>query len=101
MAERPPDPPRERLAARVIGRVQGVGFRYWTLHQASGLGLVGWVANGQDDRSVQLIAEGSPAALDVFERLLRKGPSAAQVERVEAHREVAQGGLARFEIARS
>jgi acylphosphatase len=89
------------MYARVTGRVQGVGFRYWTLHQANGLGLVGWVANGDDDRSVQLVAEGAPEALNMLERLLHSGPGAARVESVAARREPAQGGLARFEIARS
>jgi acylphosphatase len=89
------------MYARVTGRVQGVGYRYWTLHQANGLGLVGWVANGDDDRSVQLVAEGAPEALDMLERLLHLGPGAASVERVDARREPAQGGLARFEIGRS
>jgi acylphosphatase len=89
------------MYAHVVGRVQGVGYRYWTLHQAHGLGLVGWVANGEDERSVQILAEGPPAALDMLERLLRGGPAAAHVERVDARREPAQGGLDRFEIARS
>jgi acylphosphatase len=101
MTKRPAGPTRERMYARVTGRVQGVGFRYWTLREANGLGLVGWVANGDDERSVQLVAEGAPEALDMLERLLGSGPAAARVERVDVRREPAQGGLARFEIARS
>ena len=90
----------QRLVAIVTGRVQGVGFRYWTLHEATGLGLSGWVANGDDDRSVKLVAEGAAAALDVLERRLHAGPMGARVERVDASREAASGGFTRFEIAR-
>lgn len=46
-----------RLTAWVEGRVQGVGFRYWTRHQAIELGLTGSVTNLADGR-VQIVAEG-------------------------------------------
>jgi acylphosphatase len=90
----------ERLNARVVGRVQGVGFRWWARIRADELGLTGWVANDPDDRTVEVVAEGPPAALDAFERLLWAGPTSAQVERVEASREPALGGFRRFEISR-
>lgn len=90
----------ERLSARVIGRVQGVGFRWWARSRADELGLTGWVANDPDDRSVELVAEGPAAALDAFERLLWAGPASAQVEQVEASRQPASGGFHRFEITR-
>jgi acylphosphatase len=91
---------RERLSARVVGRVQGVGFRWWARVRADELDLTGWVANDPNDWTVEVVAEGTPAALDAFERLLWAGPSSAQVERVEASREPASGGFQRFEITR-
>ena len=91
---------RERLTVRVSGRVQGVGFRWWTLRRAEALGLVGWVMNGSDERSVELVAEGSPDTLDELERLLRIGPDGARVERVEAQRAPASGEFDRFGIVR-
>jgi acylphosphatase len=90
----------ERLSARIVGRVQGVGFRWWVRIRADELGLTGWVANDPDDRAVELVAEGPPTALDAFERLLWAGPTSAQVDRVEASREAASGGFRRFEITR-
>ena len=61
---------RERLSARVIGRVQGVGYRWWARRQAAELDLVGWVMNADDERSVELVAEGDPEALSELERRL-------------------------------
>lgn len=91
----------ERLTARVSGRVQGVGFRWWVVRQADSLELTGWVMNGDDERSVQLVAEGRPESLDELERRLRQGPSGARVESVEASRSPASGEYERFGIVRS
>lgn len=90
----------ERLSATVIGRVQGVGFRWWVRSFADRMGLTGWVMNGADERSVELVAEGLPAALDELERLLGQGPPGAVVDRVEATRSPASGGYGRFQITR-
>lgn len=90
----------ERLSARVVGRVQGVGFRWWVRHQAAALGLTGWVMNADDERAVELVAEGQPAALAELERRLRSGPPGARVDRVDARREAASGEYSRFDIAR-
>ncbi len=91
----------ERLAVRVIGRVQGVGFRWWARRQADELHLVGWVMNADDERSVELIAEGPPGALAELERRIRTGPQGARVEQVEARRLPASGEFERFGIVRS
>ena len=91
----------ERLTARITGRVQGVGFRWWVRRQAEALGLVGWVMNGDDERSVDVVAEGSGPALAELERLLNAGPSGALVESVEARRGPVSGEFDRFGIVRS
>ncbi|HEY7331760.1 MAG TPA: acylphosphatase [Candidatus Limnocylindria bacterium] len=88
------------MVVRVVGRVQGVGFRWWARTRAESLGLTGWVANDDDERSVTLVAEGPPPQLDELERLLRIGPSSARVEQVDASREPASGTFQRFEISR-
>lgn len=90
----------ERLSATVIGRVQGVGFRWWVRSAAERLGVTGWVMNAPDERSVELVAEGPAAALDELERLLRAGPPGAVVERVESSRSPGSGGYGRFQITR-
>ena len=90
----------ERLSAKVIGRVQGVGFRWWVRSAAERLGLTGWVMNAADERSVELVAEGPARSLDELERLLRLGPAGAVVDRVEASRSPASGSYGRFQITR-
>ena len=96
--ERVPDV--ERLSATVTGRVQGVGFRWWVRATAERMGITGWVMNGADERSVELLAEGSRDALDELERLLRQGPPGSLVERVQTSRSPAAGGYDRFQITR-
>ena len=91
----------ERLTARVTGRVQGVGFRWWVRRHAERLGLVGWVMNGDDERSVEVVAEGPASALSDLERCLNAGPPGAHVESVDAHRGPASGEFETFGIVRS
>ena len=92
---------RERLAARVIGRVQGVGFRWWARRQAEELGLAGWVMYADDERSVELVAEGDPDALSELERRLYQGPPGAHVQEVEVRHLAASGEYDGFGIVRS
>ena len=91
----------ERMTARVTGRVQGVGFRWWVRRHADALGLTGWVMNADDERSVEIVAEGEPRSLDDLERLLHDGPSGARVDSVEANRQPASGEFDGFGIVRS
>jgi acylphosphatase len=92
---------KRRLSARVVGRVQGVGFRWWTVLQAHELALTGWVMNGHDERTVEVVAEGRQEALDELERRLREGPPGSHVETVELERSAASGQFDRFGIMRS
>jgi acylphosphatase len=66
----------------VLGRVQGVGYRYFVLREASHLGLRGFARN-QPDGTVEVVAEGTEGALDGLEERLREGPSFASVTSVE------------------
>jgi acylphosphatase len=88
------------MTARLTGRVQGVGFRWWVRTMAEDLGLTGWVMNADDERSVEVVAEGPPEALDALERLIREGPTGARVESLEARRAPASGEFDRFGIVR-
>lgn len=97
-ADRVPEPAAAvRLDATVRGRVQGVGFRYYVLRRAMGLGLRGWVANERDG-SVRCVAEGPPEAVETLLGILEQGPAGALVERVDVTRGAASGTFGSFEI---
>ena len=66
----------------VSGRVQGVGFRYFTEDHARREGLNGHVRNLPDGR-VEIVAEGDHEAVERFERAIRRGPAGARVERCD------------------
>jgi acylphosphatase len=87
----------QRLEARVLGDVQGVGFRWFVRRAAAALGLVGWVANDPDG-SVAVVAEGPVAALEELRSAIESGPPGARVEAVTAHLLAPTGRLVTFEI---
>lgn len=67
---------------RIHGKVQGVWFRGWTVAQASGLSINGWVRN-RFDGSVEAVFSGPEAAVREMVARCHRGPDAARVERVE------------------
>lgn len=71
-----------RLALRVQGIVQGVGFRPFVYRRASALGLGGWVRNRPG--GVEIEVQGPERSLDAFVADLTREPRApARVERIE------------------
>jgi acylphosphatase len=88
-----------RVARRLVisGRVQGVGFRHFTLEAARREGVNGWVRNLPDGR-VEAYVEGDLEAVDRLERSVRHGPRGARVEMVDALSEPATGAYAGFAI---
>ena len=67
----------------ISGRVQGVFFRDSTRQVAESLGLVGHAIN-LPDGNVEVLASGTPAAIDELARWLREGPRMARVDEVLA-----------------
>jgi acylphosphatase len=90
--------PLTRRRIVVFGIVQGVGYRYSTMRQASGLPVTGWVRN-LPDGSVEAVVEGPAWAVDELQEWMAQGPSGAAVEALEAVDETPEG-LAGFVIAR-
>jgi acylphosphatase len=88
------------MTARVRGRVQGVGFRWWTRALAHDLGLVGSAAN-LPDGSVEVVAEGPEETCQVLLGLLdglpRKGRP-GRVTRVTFHWSAAEGNYRGFVV---
>ena len=66
----------------VYGRVQGVGFRYFTRRQAQAEGLSGYAHNLADGR-VEFLLQGEADAVSRVIEQLKQGPSYARVTRVE------------------
>jgi acylphosphatase len=85
--------------ARVIvyGRVQGVGFRYFAQAAATRYGLVGWVRNRYDG-SVEILAEGPENAFDAFIKVIKQGPSASHVQKIDIQWQTPLGKFHSFAI---
>ncbi|MEO6237184.1 MAG: acylphosphatase [Vicinamibacterales bacterium] len=81
----------------IAGRVQGVGFRWFTHDAAAREGVHGWVRNLADG-SVEVVAEGEQTSIDRLEAAVRRGPSSARVERVDVDELAPSGRTAGFEI---
>jgi acylphosphatase len=75
--------PEKTVRLRIIGNVQGVGYRVWATRTASGLGLRGWVRNRLDG-SVEALATGAPEQIAVLIEACRRGPYGARVAGVTA-----------------
>ena len=80
----------------VTGRVQGVGFRYFTVQQAQDLGLCGWVRNLADGR-VEAVAQGHDRDVRTLIDLLQTGPAASEVTDLQVE-EIKHEALPRFEV---
>ena len=99
MSESQPSKNR-RLHAVVRGLVQGVGFRFTTFDEARRLGLAGWVRN-RVDGTVEVLAEGAEAKLNLFLAYLRRGPRGARVAGVVEDWSDEQGAPIPFQVKRT
>ena len=91
---------RTCLHAKVEGRVQGVGFRYFVLENAAKLELTGWVRNRWDG-SVEVLAEGSHVKLQSLFHTLQRGPRANTTTKVYEQWGQASGEFKKFRIRRT
>lgn len=85
-----------RMTAWVHGRVQGVGFRYWTKTQALELKLPGYAANQPDGR-VRVVVEGTRGDCEEMLRRLWSNATPGRVDLVVELFGAARGGLPYFE----
>jgi acylphosphatase len=67
----------------ITGRVQGVGFRQFTLQCAAREGVRGWVRNTPEG-GVEIEATGFADALARFETAIRVGPLGSRIDRFGA-----------------
>lgn len=90
-------PDQRRFVARVTGRVQGVGYRFFVRSLAHQLGVKGWVRNERDG-SVRVVAEGPEETLHRLLSALRAGPSSADVRQVDVQWESPTGAFHGFDV---
>jgi acylphosphatase len=88
---------KKNLTIKIVGEVQGVGFRdaaYWTARKLS---IFGFIMN-ESDGTVYIEAEGDEEALEEFLAWCRKGPITARVSSVEIEWADAHGKFTGFRI---
>ncbi|QSX32409.1 acylphosphatase [Shewanella avicenniae] len=71
----------KRVLLTVKGKVQGVGYRRFTLQKARALGLTGYVCN-LENGDVEVLAQGAYPAVDQLIASCEAGPFAADVSHV-------------------
>lgn len=86
-----------RARISVSGRVQGVGYRAFTVRAATERGLVGGVRNLEDGR-VELEAEGPKDRVLSLIDALQIGPPASRVKSVQVEWVKATGRQTEFHI---
>ncbi len=69
------------ISLKITGKVQNVGFRYYTRKKAQSLNLTGFVRN-LPDGSVYAEASGPKNDMDVFIDYCRKGPDWSIVDSI-------------------
>jgi len=69
----------------VVGKVQGVGYRYFARQAARAIGVRGWIRN-LPDGSCEVQVAGTADTLQRFREELLRGPRGARVEGIEEER---------------
>jgi acylphosphatase len=91
------DEAKSRLHAIVVGRVQGVSFRYFVVEQADRFDLRGWVRNLWNG-AVEVTAEGSRQNLEILLQALHEGPPMASVADVNVEWQLYTGEFSDFQV---
>jgi acylphosphatase len=89
--------PAARAHVHVVGRVQGVGFRFATADEARKLRLHGWVRN-LDSGAVEAVFEGPRSSVAAMVRWCADGPPGAYVRDVRVSWDEPLEQLHSFEI---
>lgn len=82
---------------KVIGQVQGVGFRYQAREIAQNLGLSGFAQN-LSDGTVQMVVQGDKEKIDQLVQWSKEGPQWAKVSEVKVEFSDPQEKFEDFEI---
>ena len=92
----------KRAEITIVGRVQGVGFRFYIKELADHYGVTGTVCNSRDG-SVRIEAEAEQALVKEFIHHIQldQGPPQAQIEGVNVQWHANLQGYSDFAIVRS
>ena len=88
---------KKAIKYTIIGRVQGVGFRFFTMHIANQIGLKGYVKN-LPNGNVEVLAIGSSDQHELLEQKLYEGPSFSKVNHIEKEDTQSSNGFLNFKI---
>ncbi|WP_141671416.1 acylphosphatase [Gilliamella sp. Gris1-4] len=88
----------KKVKINVSGRVQGVGFRFFTYQQAQKLGLVGYVQN-LDNGDVEIIAQGDSLQISKLIKWIENGgPASSCISHVNIFELLPQNDLTSFNV---
>ncbi len=85
------------VEARLAGRVQGVGYRYFAFEAARRLRVVGYVRNSRDG-GVRVYAEAPQDKLERLLRILEQGPPGGRVQEMRVKWGNSTGSYSVFSI---
>jgi len=74
------------ISIRVVisGKVQGVGYRAWTVGTASKMALKGWVRN-RSDGTVEAVFHGEEEVIHRMVEACKDGPAASHVNGITSY----------------
>ncbi|MEA3431536.1 MAG: acylphosphatase [candidate division WOR-3 bacterium] len=81
----------------ISGFVQGVCYRWFAEKEANSLGLTGYVKNLYD-RGVEVVVEGERGLIEEFIKMLKIGPSSADVRDIKIEWQEYKGEFSGFSI---
>jgi len=87
----------KRFHLLIKGRVQMVGFRYFTRKKAQELGVNGWIKN-LPDGDVEAVIEGEDSAVEQLIKYCKRGPLFADVTNIEIQERRYSKEFKQFEI---
>ena len=88
----------KRYHLTVHGRVQGVFFRKHVKEKADKLGVKGYVKNGADGNTLEVVAEGEEQQLKELLKFCKIGPTAAKVDHVDFNEAEFENAFGEFVI---
>ena len=89
---------QKRLQATIEGRVQGVGFRMFTVRTARTIGALTGRVKNLPDGSVELVAEGPIKSLEQLLKKVQQGPSRSKVKKLDLDWSEATGEFTTFDV---